>query len=54
MQWAVEGGYPGYWREATEADAEKAMADAKRVHELVRAEFHRLLDKTMPREARQN
>ena len=54
MQWAVEGRYPGYWREATEADAERAVADAKRVHELVRAEFNRLLDETMPREELQN
>ena len=53
-QWAVEGRYPDYWREATEADAEKAVADAKRVHELVRAEFNRLTDETMPREERQN
>lgn len=52
MQWAVEGRYPGHWREAKEADAETAVADAKRVHALVRAEFNRLLDETMPREER--
>ena len=44
-QWAVKGLYPGDWREATEMDAEQAVAWARESHDAVKAEFgHRLGD----------
>ena len=38
-QWAVEGRYPGDWMEATEMDAEQAVAWAREIHDAVKAEF---------------
>ena len=38
-QWAVKGLYPGDWREATEIDAEQAVAWAREIHDGVKAEF---------------
>lgn len=49
-QWAVEGRYPGEWREAAELDAEEAVALARRVHDSVMAEFNRRLGDATPPE----
>ena len=53
-EWAVEGRYPGEWKEATEADAVKAVDRAKRVHDLIGAEFDRRLGKAEHREEPQD
>lgn len=53
-EWVVEGRYPSEWKEATEADAVKALDRAKRVHDLVRADFDRRLDEAEHREAPQD
>ena len=42
-QWAVKGLYPGDWREATEMDAEQAVAWAQEIHDAVKTEFGRRL-----------
>ena len=47
-QWAAEGRYPGDWKEATEMDAEEAVALARRVHDSIMAEFKRRLGDTSP------
>lgn len=39
-KWGVEGRYPGDWPEATEADAGKAIADARAVLEAVRIDLN--------------
>lgn len=53
-QWAVEGRYPGEWKEAAELDAEEAVALARRVHDSVMAEFNRRLGDATPPERRRS
>ena len=40
-EWAVEARYPGDWAEPSEADATRAEAEARAVHNSVAAEFRR-------------
>lgn len=53
-RWAVEGRYPGEWKEPTEADAVKAVDWANQIHYSVRGEFDRRLDEAEHREAPQD
>ncbi len=52
-RWAVEGRYPGEWKEPTEADAVKAMDWANQIHYSVRSEFDRRHGEAVPPELRQ-
>lgn len=47
-RWAVESRYPGDWMEATEMDAEQAVAWAQEVHDAVKTEFGRRLGDAAP------
>lgn len=47
-QWAVKGLYPGDWREATEMDAEQAIAWAQEIHDAIKTEFGRRLGNAAP------
>ena len=38
-EWAVETRYPGDWQEHTDADATRAVSQARSVHDSVAAEF---------------
>ena len=40
-EWAVETRYPGDWPEHTDADATRAVSQARSVHDSVAAEFRR-------------
>ena len=40
-EWAVETRYPGDWPEHTDADATRAVSQARSVHESIMAEFMR-------------
>ena len=40
-EWAVETRYPGDWPEHTDADATRAISQARSVHDSVAAEFRR-------------
>ena len=40
-EWAVETRYPGDWPEHTDADATRAVSEARSVHDSVAAEFRR-------------
>ena len=40
-EWAVETRYPGDWPEPRDADAERAEAEARAVHDSVASEFRR-------------
>ena len=51
-RWAVEGRYPGEWKEPTEADAVKAMDWANQIHYSVRSEFDRRHGEAVPPELR--
>ena len=39
--WAAESRYPGDWRDATESDAKRALAEASSVYDSIVAEFNR-------------
>ena len=43
-QWTTEARYPGEWKEATRADAERAVAQARDVCNSITAEFERRID----------
>ena len=43
-QWALEARYPGDWQEATEADADRAVSQARGVCNSIAVEFKRRIN----------
>ena len=39
--WAAEARYPGDWREATESEAQNALAEARSIYNSIATEFRR-------------